>query len=134
MGRGLVGLSKEDAEHVILVRRAGELQVGDVVKMHSLETEAFNGLFGTLMQWLGCAERWAVQLQKTPGRVINIRADNLMFVREQGETESETSAGERGGQSDPRHNDRALQLARLAGDLGHGGDSAPCCTHSRLAY
>ena len=79
---GLVGLSKEDAEHVILVRGAGELQVGDVVKMHSLQTEAFNGLFGTLTQWLGDKERWAVQLQKTPGKVITIRADNLMFVRE----------------------------------------------------
>jgi tetratricopeptide (TPR) repeat protein len=75
-------LSKEDAEHVILVRGAGELQVGDVVKMHSLQTEAFNGLFGTLTQWLGDKERWAVQLQKTPGKVIIIRADNLMFVRE----------------------------------------------------
>jgi hypothetical protein len=80
---GLVGLSKEDAEHVILVRGAVELQVRDVVKMHSLQTaEAFNGLFGTLMQWVGDAERWAVQLQKTPGKVIIIRADNLMFVRE----------------------------------------------------
>ena len=78
-----MGLSKEDAEHVILVRGAVELQVRDVVKMHSLQTaEAFNGLIGTLMQWLGDAERWAVQLQKTPGKVIIIRADNLMFVRE----------------------------------------------------
>ena len=45
-----MGLSREDAEHVILVRGAGELQVGDVVKMLSLQTEAFNGLLGTLMR------------------------------------------------------------------------------------
>jgi hypothetical protein len=81
-GAGLVGLSTDYAEHVILGRGAGELKVGVVVKMHSLQTEAFNGLFGTLMQWLGDDERWAVQLQKTPGRVIKIRADNLTFVRE----------------------------------------------------
>ena len=67
---------------MILGRGAGELKVGVVVKMHLLQTEAFNCLFGTLMQWLGDDERWAVQLQKTPGRVIKIRADNLTFVRE----------------------------------------------------
>ena len=55
--------------------------MGDVVKIHSLQTEAFNGLFGTLTQWFGGINRWAVELQNSD-KVISIRTNNLSFVRE----------------------------------------------------
>ena len=55
--------------------------MGDVVQVHSLEREAFNGLFGTLTHWLGDANRWAVELENSD-KVMSIRAINLSLARE----------------------------------------------------
>ena len=47
-----------------------------MVQVHSLQREAFNGLFGTLTHWLGDANRWAVELENSD-KVMSIRAINL---------------------------------------------------------
>ena len=52
-----------------------------MVQVHSLQREAFNGLFGTPTHWLGDANRWAVELENSD-KVMSIRAINLSLVRE----------------------------------------------------
>ena len=52
-----------------------------MVQVHSLQREAFNGLFGTLTHWLGDANRWAVELENSD-KVMSIRTINLSLVRE----------------------------------------------------
>jgi tetratricopeptide (TPR) repeat protein len=81
-GGGGAEASLEDGASTSGAREPGEFKEGDVVKLHSLQTDAFNGIFGTLTQFNLDMERWCVQLEKTPGKIIKVRATNLTFIRE----------------------------------------------------
>jgi tetratricopeptide (TPR) repeat protein len=56
-----------------------QLKVGDVVKMHSLQTTVYNGRYGTLVEFHADAGRWVVEMQHK--KLIRFRASNLTFVR-----------------------------------------------------
>jgi len=87
-GVGLLG-SKGDAQEAGAectsdgTRKGGEFKEKDVVQLQSLQTEAFNGMFGTLQSFDAEAERWTVQLNmyKNAGKMIRVRSANLKFVR-----------------------------------------------------
>ena len=100
-----------------------------MVQVHSLQREAFNGLFGTLTHWLGDANRWAVELENSD-KVMSIRAINLSLVRERKGKPCRgiTKCIRRSSQSQADTCKSALYSAALHYRVGRGHRLARICT------